>query len=190
MLEAAPPSDACSSLTRRNPRPNWEAGAARGGGRGRKKMEGHRALSEERKERTKGKPVKSTTLQDGHCHSSASLLGKETTRTWRVIPMGEGTAGWPASTAPSHFSKSRGGIELACFYTHCPKRPGRLLASLTGELWRPQEKSLLPPSPAPLSPGQLLQPPVHHPVACFPKEAETQSRSTRYQEEGQGGRKS
>lgn len=31
MLEAAPPSDACSSLTRRKPGPNWEASAARGG---------------------------------------------------------------------------------------------------------------------------------------------------------------
>lgn len=35
MLEAAPPSAACSSLTWRKPRPSWEARAARGGGRGR-----------------------------------------------------------------------------------------------------------------------------------------------------------
>lgn len=46
-------------------------------------MEGHHALSE-KKERTKGKPVKPTKLlyfplQDGYCHSSASLLGKENT---------------------------------------------------------------------------------------------------------------
>lgn len=42
------------------------------------------------------KPVKPTKLhhfplQDGHCHSPASLLGKENTGMWGFIPMGEGT---------------------------------------------------------------------------------------------------
>lgn len=46
-------------------------------------MEGLHALSEKKKQ-TNGKPIKSTKLlyfplQDRHCHSSASLLGKENT---------------------------------------------------------------------------------------------------------------
>lgn len=57
-------------------------------------MEEHRALSDKRKERTKRQTVKPTNLQDGHCQSSASLLGTETTRMWRAVPRGEGTAVW------------------------------------------------------------------------------------------------
>ena len=83
MLEAAPPSDACSSLTRRKTKTRIGKPVRPGG-----EEEGGRSwkdtaqLSEERKGRTEGKPLKPTKslyfpLQDGHCHSSASLLGKE-----------------------------------------------------------------------------------------------------------------
>lgn len=55
--------------------------------------------------KTDGKPVKPTNLryfplQDGHCHSPASLLGKENTGMWGVIPTGEGTQRWLGFPCP------------------------------------------------------------------------------------------
>lgn len=66
---------------------------------------GRHASSEKRKSKTAGKPDKPTNLryfplQDGHCHSSASLLGKESTGMWGVIPMGEGTRRWLGFPCP------------------------------------------------------------------------------------------
>lgn len=94
MLEAAPPSDACSSHTEKS---KTELGSQCGPGGeeegGRRWKNTVRYQTRGRKGQ-KGKTVKPTNFQDGHCHSSASLLGKVTTRTWRVVPRGEGTTVW------------------------------------------------------------------------------------------------
>lgn len=116
MLEAAPPSDACSSLKRRKTKTRIGKPVRPGG-----EEEGGRSwkdtaqLSEERRGRTEGKPLKPTKslyfpLQDGHCHSSASLLGKENTRTTEGCSQGRRDTGWLClPLPPSQFYATVGG---------------------------------------------------------------------------------
>lgn len=71
-------------------------------------------LSEERKGRTEGKPLRPTKslyfpLQDGHCRSSASLLGKGNTRTTEGYSQGRRDTGWLCLPCPLPSFYSRWG---------------------------------------------------------------------------------
>lgn len=79
----------------------------RPGGRKREKEDGERTPCILWKEEVKDRWKTSQThqlryfpLQDGHCHSPASLLGKENTGMWGVIPKGEGTQRWLGFPCP------------------------------------------------------------------------------------------
>ena len=151
MLEAAPPSDACSSLKRRKTKTRIGKPVRPGG-----EEEGGRSwkdtaqLSEERKGRTEGKPLKPTKslyfpVQDGHCHSSASLLGKENTRTTEGCSQGRRDTGWLClPLPPSQFYAAVGGKSSRPVCAHCPEKPGRRSGSSPGESWRPRERNCLP----------------------------------------------
>lgn len=77
------------------------------GGRKREKEDGERTpcILGEEEVKDRWKTVKPTDLhyfplQDGHCHSPASLLGKENTGMWGFIPMREGTQRWLGFRCP------------------------------------------------------------------------------------------
>lgn len=92
-----------------------------------------------------GKPVTPTKLlhfplQDEHCHSSASLLGKENTRTWRATPTGGGARGQLCLPLP--LLTLLGAVEGLSWPRGMPIAP-KSLKLLTGESWTPEERNLL-----------------------------------------------
>lgn len=132
-------------------------------------------LSEERKGRTEGKPLKPTKslyfpLQDGHCRSSASLLGKENMRTTEGYSQGRRDTGWLCLPARFPVSTAVGGNRAGLCLCPLPREAWEAFWLFTGGVVEtPGEES--PPSPA-LPPQPAPQPPRQHltrfPVACFP----------------------
>lgn len=123
MLEAAPPPMHALLSHGENPDRIGKPVRPRGGGGGKDLI---REGGKDRRQPVKPTQLLSFPLQDGHCHSSASLLGKEDKKedTEGCSQTERGHRDHSASAAPSHFAKSRGGSELAC--VHCLATPGSL----------------------------------------------------------------
>lgn len=155
MLEAAPPSDACSSLTRRKPRPSREASAARGGGGGRRKAEGHRASSAKRNGRDgrKTRGTHQTALLPCARWALPKVLPPAGERKFENVlgglPVAGGTRGWLCFPLPlpTLLSALEGWSRPVSTPIALKSLENWLFA---GESWRPQEWDPLPQQLLPL----------------------------------------
>lgn len=166
MLEAAPPSAACSSLTWRKPRPSWEARAARGGGRGRTRA-GPRATGRRGAGQTAPPPEPPNPFAP-FARRTLPPAGEGARGRKGPPPRERARQGGFASTAPSRFSQSRVFAAAA--------RRGLEPWRSAGTPRRPWDRVRILPR---------RHHPMRDPVACFPKAAETKFGSIRCQ--GQGG---
>lgn len=136
MLEAAPPSDACSSLMRGKPRPKL---GSRCGPGGRKREEGdgwkdtvryQRRGRKGREEHQSSPPNRFVSL----CRMGTAIVlplcwGKNTQEHGGLVPGEKGHKDGFASPCPCPLFYSPGRAEPACVHAHCPEKPGRLCDS-------------------------------------------------------------